>query len=201
MPRKVDPSEKIQAIRMMFDGYSQRSISSITGLSRPYLRKVSKSAGHQFPRNGIELKGVLCACKHCDRYFYRPFSKVTRAENNYCSELCKNWDVRGQNHPNWKDGESARSFSTWITNQSGYKAWREEVLERAGRRCQISGRDYDLDCHHLVAKAERNDLALDPENGLVLNKEVHTRLHQLISQKMSAEEAMSKVIEEFRQKE
>lgn len=184
---------------MMTSGIAQRQIERELPISRPYLRKLSRAIGYQFPRAGVEIKGVLCMCAHCGIYFYRPPSKVDRAAKNYCSVPCRNWDQRGPNHPAWKDGAQIRSFSSWVTTQAPYKKWREDVLKRCNNKCVISGRDYDLEAHHIIQKSEQHNMeeVFNPENGIALNTEVHNRLHQLVSEGKDPIVAISLLKNEF----
>lgn len=174
-------------------------MTRLTNISRPYIRKLARSVGFQFPRAGIEQRGILCACVHCGILYFRSASKVDRAEQNFCSVPCKNWFQRGVNHPSWKDGDRIRSFSSWVTQQADYKKWREAVLERCGRKCVISGRDYNLEAHHVLAKAESMNMedVFKVDNGISLNDEVHQRLHQLVSQKVDPIKIFAMLKNEF----
>ena len=56
--------------------------------------------------------------------------------------------------------------------------WRAVVRERSGgvcARCGASG--VTLDAHHIIPKAERPDLAVDPANGEMLCVECHAKEH------------------------
>jgi len=186
MAKQVNPQRKFQAIKFMSEGdLSQREISRETGISRPYLRRLGRQLGFSFPRNGFEIRGMVCVCDFCNSMFRRSLSKVLRARKNYCSDACRNFDLRGPNHPNWKDGQTLKSFSTWVVNQSGYDEWRKKVLERAGGECEITGSTSDLAVHHLWQKGEgfSPDKVFDPDNGIVLNRKVHERLHQIMGDK------------------
>jgi hypothetical protein len=101
---------------------------------------LAKQVGHQFPRNGIELKGQLCMCINCSCLFRKPLSRVQRAKRQFCDEECRIDYLKGINHPSWKGGESFRTFSQWVKNQAAFKDWREAVLKRDNYTCQISGR-------------------------------------------------------------
>lgn len=200
MPRTVSAAEKSYAISLMIDGVGQRDISRKTGLSRPYLRKIAKMIGHQFPRNGVEVVGMVCVCGNCGAFFRRSASKVRRAKIQYCDTVCKKAFMQGPNHPAWKTGKTATTFSKWILNQTGYKKWRTAVLEKDGYKCAISGRTDKLEAHHILPKAEDlySELSLDPNNGITVNKEVHTRIHEIIREGYGFEEAVEKVKEEYK---
>ena len=189
----------MEAITLMLDGVAQREIARQTGISRPTLRKIAKEIGHQFPRNGIEVVPSVCMCSNCGIIFRRSPSKIERAKKSYCSELCKTAYQAGANHPNWKGGVTMKSFSTWVTNQSQYKDWREEVLKRDDYKCQISGDTEKLEVHHILHKAEdRNpESVFDVDNGVVLSKRVHTEIHQLTDKGMTYTEAVAKLKDKY----
>ena len=200
MPRIVESPAKTHAINLLLDGISQRQIARITGLSRPFIRILAKSIGKKFQRNGIDIQGELCMCSNCGSFFRRPHSKVVRSKNQFCDAICKNAFVQGPNHPNWKNGVSASSFSSWVKNQSGYDTWRRDVLERDGYRCCISGKENDLDVHHIMPKAEEfnPEKAFDVSNGMVLNREIHQRIHELIREGFGFDGAIDKLKAEYK---
>jgi len=200
MPRIVSEPEKQEAYELMMNGISQREIERLTGLSRPYIRKLAKMYNHQFPRNGIEVTGITCMCTNCSAFFRRSKSKVDRTKNSFCSELCKFAYFKGSKHPSWKKGESISTFSNWVTSQTQYKEWREEVLHRDGYKCTISGLSDELEAHHIMHKAENMnpEYAFDVTNGITLSKKVHTELHQLVSSGHSFEEAKEILKEKYR---
>jgi hypothetical protein len=206
MPRKVSVAEISRVIDLMLlkDStdrfiYGQRDLERETGLSRPYIRKLARSMGHQFPRNGIEVVGNLCMCTNCASIFRRSKSKIDRAKNQFCDEDCKNAWMKGPQHPAWKTGVSALSFSSWIKNQTAYDDWRNAVLERDNYRCIISGRTDNLQAHHVLPKAEgmSPEKAFDVSNGITLNVEVHQRIHSLIKTGIDFQEAIEIVSNEY----
>src|SRR5687768_5527779 len=102
MPRIVPAAERMRAMRLMNQRDSggnlamgQRHIELETGLSRPYIRKLAREIGHQFPRNGIEVKGKLCMCSNCGCFFRKPPSRAKRAKNQFCDEYCKVAGMKG----------------------------------------------------------------------------------------------------------
>ncbi|MFA5758807.1 MAG: HNH endonuclease signature motif containing protein [Clostridia bacterium] len=187
----------------MHEDTPQREIERLTGLSRPYLRRLAKQIGHQFPRNGVEICGRLCLCVNCGCLFRRPKSKVTRALNTFCSKACKNAWMRGANHPNWDGGKTSNTFSSWVYNQAPYKAFRKAVLERDNYQCVFTGRKDNLDVHHILPKAEDTnpEKVFDINNGITICKEVHQRIHALIREGHEFEEALSLVRQEFQQEQ
>jgi hypothetical protein len=199
MPRKIPEAQRQYAINLMLNGYGQREIERETGLSRPYLRKLASLMGHQFPRNGIEVISDLCMCSNCGMFFRRPASKIKRAKKSFCSDMCRFVHMKGPNHPSWKTGETIKSFSEWVKNQTAYDDWRTAVLERDNNRCVISGRTDNLQAHHIMHKAEgmNPELAFDVQNGMTLNEDVHRRLHSLVSEGYLFEDAVSLLRSEY----
>lgn len=58
MPRDVSEAEISEVVNLMTTTddsgefiFGQREIERMTGLSRPYIRKLARNIGHQFPRN------------------------------------------------------------------------------------------------------------------------------------------------------
>lgn len=204
MPRNVSEAERTEVVNLMLTKdekgeyvFGQREIEKLTGLSRPYIRKLAKNIGFQFPRNGIEVKGNLCICMNCGVFFRRPLSKIIRAEKVFCDEVCKEAYMKGPSHPSWRHGKSALTFSKWVQNQGEYKKWREAVLARAGYQCEITGDKNLLEVHHIMPKAGHQDRAFDLDNGIVLSERCHKRIHELIRDGYGYEDAVIKLKEEY----
>lgn len=134
---------------------------------------------------------------NCGAFFRRPKSKVIRADKNFCDTVCKDAYMKGPSHPSWRHGKSASTFTTWVQNQSEYKDWKEKCLMRAGYVCEVSGRSDNLNVHHIMPKALHHDRAFDLDNGIVLNEEVHLRVHELIRDGKGYEEAIEIVKKEY----
>jgi hypothetical protein len=210
MPRLVSSSERLQIIRMMLDKddsgeyiYTQREIEKETGMSRPYIRKLAREFGHQFPRNGIEVQGNIYMCTNCGCLFRRSKSRAIRARHQFCDEECKIAWMKGPQHPAWKKGKTASTFSQWIKNQSGYIKWREQVLDRDERKCRISGKTDNLEVHHILPKAEGYfpEKALSVDNGITLNTDVHDEIHELIREGVDYEEAIERLRQKYQGEE
>lgn len=209
MGRHIPDSEKSEAIDLLMaldkDGnylYGQRELERMISLSRPYIRKLAEMVGRKFLVNGVDILGQLTICVNCGQFFRRPKSKVDRANKQFCDEQCKIDYCKGSNSSNWKDGKSARSFSIWLTGQSEYKQWRQNALNRAGNKCEISGiDDEELDVHHLYPKSKFHHLSLDDSNSLVVAKSVHRRIHFYINKGYDFQKSVELVRKEFQHNE
>lgn len=201
MPRTVDPEVKIDAITMIMDGVSQREISRETGLSRQYIRNLAKEMGIKFLQNGKDIRGNIAICENCGCFFRRPKSKLDRAQKSFCNNECRVAYQVGVNHPNWRGGKTLKSFSSWVVNQKEYKDWRDRALERAGHKCEITGKTENLQVHHIFQKAEEfnPERVFDDSNALVLWEEAHTRIHQIIKSGVGFEEAVEQLRREYRE--
>lgn len=65
--------------------------------------------------------------------------------------------------------------------------WRKAVLKKNGHRCFLCGKDYGLDCHHIV-KSRNKILRYDYRNGVpVCNFGCHQKLDSIAGRKMLEE--------------
>jgi len=181
---------------------SQRDLEKELNLSRPYLRKLAKEIGHQFPRNGIEVAGVVCICENCGVSFTKNPSRVERCEKDFCSEECRQEWMKGSNHPSWQGGKTASSFSKWVVSTAAWKELRERALEREGHRCIVSGisdKEESLHMHHLQHKQEElnPEKTFDLSNVVMVTAKVHRQIHKLTSQGKTPIEAVQILKEEY----
>jgi len=195
--RQIPQETRAYIIQLMKDGMSQYEIMEITKITRPTIRKIAQSVGFSPKINGKDILGQLCMCTNCGAFFRRALSRIVGSKSVFCDQYCKDAFMRGPSHPGWKHGKSATTFSEWLYSQSCYQEWRLKVLEKYNNRCAISNRDFDLDVHHLIGKAEENARALDVDNGIVLNKEIHQMLHAKMRQNKSFEESTAEIKKEL----
>ena len=88
--------------------------------------------------------------------------------------------LRGADHPAWQGGITPESRNG--RKVPGYKAWRREVRERAGRVCEACQNDQGkgrMVAHHLEGYATAPDLATSVENGAWLCDDCHRMVHAL----------------------
>lgn len=128
-----------------------------------------------------------------------------RGNNNSCCKICANENLKGENHYNYKGGES----EVLDTLRKSLKQWKFEVLKRDDFKCALTGKSNDLVVHHLrsfsnILKDCLDELNLEMkrkicefetgeyeklkqlllekhkiDNGITLNKEVHNLFHKI----------------------
>ena len=59
-----------------------------------------------------------------------------------------------------------------------YKNWKNEVLKRDFFTCQMCGSKVDLVVHHIKSFSENKNLRFDINNGVVLCKFCHKKVHK-----------------------
>jgi hypothetical protein len=106
--------------------------------------------------------------------------------NNKIKQLCetgefqKRASARQQGIPIEKWERFAIKENLLLYKNSEYRQWRRNVLKRDKYQCQICYKiflSHDLHAHHIIKKAKRPDLMLDPNNGITLCKEHHFPLN------------------------
>nr|WDY12858.1 putative HNH homing endonuclease [Chloroidium sp. KL-2023a] len=100
-------------------------------------------------------------------------AKISKAHKgkpkNYPSHLK---GKTGPAHPSYKHGQgSHRKYDPENTT-----AWILAVKRQTNYKCFITGRDTDLECHHLIGYAYEPTRFL-PENGVAICKEIHKEFH------------------------
>ena len=88
MPRKITKEELDQALYLMInEGKMQKDIHDITGLSRPFIRKLARDHGHVFPAKGGNRNMKYGACASCGVKLSRIYNPVPSVA--HCSADCK----------------------------------------------------------------------------------------------------------------
>jgi 5-methylcytosine-specific restriction endonuclease McrA len=120
------------------------------------------------PRKPAEL--VTCVCKICNKSF--KVKKYRQTTALYCSRKCladgRGLKMRGENHPLWKGGISARSYSS-------RKTIAQVIAER--RKCEDCGKTTHLQGHHIKSHSSHPPGRTDPSNIQVLCKWCHANRH------------------------
>jgi len=120
-------------------------------------------------------------CEYCGKKF--EYRIAREAKKRFCTRKCsvifrnktekqKKCTPRGENHYNWKGGESLKRVS--IT--PGWRKWRKKVYERDKYTCQECGEvGGNLNPHHIKPVALFPNLVFEVDNGITLCRECHKR--------------------------
>lgn len=137
-------------------------------------------------RRSFEKRNItVYKCEYCGREFYR--LKSSLGSKCFCNTKCMGkWQslhLTGENSPSWnpqkteEERVSARKYKA-------YEDWRNEVLEKYDYTCIISGqRGGTLNVHHLNGYSWDIENRLNPNNGVVLTKELHDEFHKIYGKK------------------
>lgn len=84
--------------------------------------------------------------------------------------------ITGENNPNWKGGVSYGNEK--IRHSLEYVAWRNEVYKKDGWTCRICGSKKKIVAHHLKLFSEFPELRFSVDNGIVLCRSCHLKVHK-----------------------
>lgn len=71
------------------------------------------------------------------------------------------------------------SYDAYSSRVSGkYRRWRNAVLVQDGYKCKNCGSLENLEVHHIIPFSEGTDLRYDVNNGIVLCRDCHRRIHE-----------------------
>jgi hypothetical protein len=113
-----------------------------------------------------------------EKFLGKKMSEETK--NKIKATQIKNNSIRrGENHYNWKGGNSKRIDRF---EDPRYNEWRNLVLERDGYRCQKCQKQFGrseigIHAHHIKSYKEFPDRRFDVDNGITLCKPCHMLLH------------------------
>ena len=95
----------------------------------------------------------------------------------------------------WAQGIKREDFTgfttpenTKIRQSKESKDWKQAVLKRDNFTCTISGNTEDLQIHHLSSFASNPKERFKIDNGITLNKEVHSQFHSMYGKKNNTKE-------------
>jgi 5-methylcytosine-specific restriction endonuclease McrA len=131
-------------------------------------------------KGGIKLLEVRCS--KCGRWFVPSIVSVRHrieALNNnicgeaklYCSQECKDSCEVYRKNSNYYLNLTLKKFPY---TQKELQIWSQEVFKRANYTCEICGEPVEH-AHHIQPKKLEPGLALDPDNGLALCKNCHSK--------------------------
>lgn len=137
-------------------------------------------------RAAIKKNGAILTCLNCPTTFYaRPCE-----QRKFCTKPCadlykfgksihnsgqfKKGDNAGENHYNWKGGNSSELHQ--IRTSTEYKKWRTAVFIKDGFRCLDCGeKGVRLNADHIYPFAYFPRLRFDINNGRTLCVECHKK--------------------------
>lgn len=148
-------------------------------------------------------------CLQCKKIIYKPSNESVWAfkfRRKFCSKKCKHdyqkgklphqhgfkkgmtpWNkglkgyMAGEKNPKWKGGITDLQHKERQTLE--YIAWRKEVYQRDHYTCRICGKHCeknDIVAHHLKLFSEFPELRYSVDNGIVLCRSCHLKLHKNI---------------------
>lgn len=146
--------------------------------NKDYTRKPIKRIKTPIEKND---KYIKVKCDYCGREFYR--LKSSLGNKCFCNTKCAGkWQslhLIGENSPSWKPEKTDEERISG-RKYKAYEDWRNEVLEKYDYTCIISGqRGGALNVHHLNGYSWDIENRLNPNNGVVLTKELHDEFHKI----------------------
>lgn len=154
---------------------------------------------------------VLKVCKICNKEFSFYESQAKRERGYCCSRKCADkWhslQLMGEKNCNWRGGTTRLQII--IRNSAQAKTHRWHVFKRDGRMSILSGKNGNIEHHHLTAISflirqygiTKNNwvnfkhILFDDDNAVTLTKEEHDKFHNKYGKMVIPEQ-----FEEFRQK-
>lgn len=102
-------------------------------------------------------------CKNCSEIMMI----YPSSDRKFCSRECSN---HREHHPNWKGGSSD------IRKTVEYREWTNRIHNKSDC-CEECGSNDNLHAHHIVPVSVNEELATDPENGVLLCGSCHSDKH------------------------
>jgi hypothetical protein len=132
----------------------------------------NKTCKNRMPRGGIiTIKCEVCGKeKKCKKSVPRRF----------CSVKCRQTHSQGENHYNWKGGITDEN--TKLRHSTKYNKWRDKVYRKDKWTCQMCKKHCgrDIVAHHIKAWSEYPELRFKVNNGIVLCRACHNKLHHYL---------------------
>ena len=122
--------------------------------------------------NGRQTLDAICDRGHECEIRFIPFYNSGRR-----CKYCANEDNRGAGNPSWNP-DLTYEDRIKMRRHPDYREWRNSVFERDDYTCQITGiKGCRLTAHHLYSFDEYEELRLDVDNGITINKQIHKTFH------------------------
>jgi len=116
-------------------------------------------------------------CILCGKEFYVNRYRVNVAK--FCSKNCSAKSRVGEDSANWKGGIDLENKRARQSLE--YEIWRKEVYKRDNWTCRICGKKCkakDIVAHHLKLFSEFPELRFSVDNGIVLCRSCHLKVHK-----------------------
>jgi 5-methylcytosine-specific restriction endonuclease McrA len=147
------------------------------------LEKISEAlVGSKSPNWKPEIhtdEKVECACgcgKLLNKYSNRGIRRYYIKGHNKAGQF-KTGQTTGEKNRNWKGGVT--SENNRIRKSEEYINWRKAVYIKDRYTCQKCGHQYtNIVAHHIKSFEDFPELRFDVENGMVLCRSCHLRLHR-----------------------
>ena len=122
-------------------------------------------------------------CDACEKIIFKHKYEMKNNKKHFCNMSCKGkWQSEnkvGPNSAHWKGG----IYSSTAQRLCGKRYWKikQEVLDRFNRQCFSCQSTENLHVHHIISKTRSLNELYDKENMMVLCRECHRKLHNIIS--------------------
>lgn len=111
-----------------------------------------------------KYEGWVCRTPKCPLYFKLEHGWVyldgTKKNNLQFFKDKYNFDI-----------ESFENRKRWLK-------LKEEIFNEREKKCEICGKTFSLDVHHILSRAEHPSLTFDKENLIILCEECHKEIHK-----------------------
>lgn len=81
----------------------------------------------------------------------------------------------GEKNGNWRGGITKKNYAWRLWSYSEYKRWRENVLNKAGRKCVNCDSEEKLEAHHIISLDTLKETAFELWNGVCLCRKCHQK--------------------------
>lgn len=85
----------------------------------------------------------------------------------------------------------SQALDGWIIERRGkYLIWRELIRQKWNFTCPFTGKTKDLHAHHLFGRKSFKVFEFDPNNGILLHKDIHREFHTKYGLKNNTKEQL-----------
>jgi len=144
------------------------------------------NCGDTFKRINSDVSNENPCCSEKCKYEYRSKKKTVIIDCDYCGSDIKRRKFRiGENnycdHKCYSASKEKDDIS-WH-NKAAHRKWANKVKEGIDE-CEKCGSEEDLHAHHIIPVAIDPELRDDPENGVAICAECHSKEHPNVPEKL-----------------